>query len=49
MNLVGAVAATIAFVAGRLASNIYLTPFSFHSINERKRKISSNKEDNPRH
>jgi Na+-driven multidrug efflux pump len=48
MNLVGAVAATIAFVAGRLASNIYLTPFSFHSINERKRKISSNKEDNSR-
>jgi Na+-driven multidrug efflux pump len=33
LNLVGAVAATIAFVAGRLASNIYLTPFSFRSIN----------------
>jgi len=34
MNLVGAVAATIAFVAGRLASNVYLTPFSIRSINQ---------------
>lgn len=34
LNLVGAVAATIAFVAGRLASNIYLTPYSIRSTNQ---------------
>ena len=32
MNLVGAVAATIAFVAGRLASNFYLLSHSIESI-----------------
>lgn len=45
LNLVGAVAATIAFVTGRLASTIYLTPFSIRSINKRiRRKISTNKD-----
>ena len=32
INLVGAVAATIAFVVGRLASNFYLIPHSMNSI-----------------
>jgi Na+-driven multidrug efflux pump len=32
LDVVGAVAATIAFVAGRIASNIYLTPSTLHSI-----------------
>jgi len=34
LDLVGAVAATIAFVVGRLASNLYLTPFSISSLKE---------------
>jgi Na+-driven multidrug efflux pump len=34
LNLVGAVAATIAFVTGRIASNIYLTPYSIRSNNQ---------------
>ncbi len=32
LDVVGAVAATIAFVAGRIASNIYLTPSTLRSI-----------------
>jgi len=32
LDVVGAVAATIAFVAGRIASNIYLTPATLRSI-----------------
>jgi Na+-driven multidrug efflux pump len=31
LNFVGAVAATIAFVSGRIASNIYLTPSTLRS------------------